>query len=256
MKSKTSGLLVFAVLLGLIAGTASAQEKKSQMYLVEEVLVKPSADAAFYDLQKENVAMCQKHKWGTPWTCYAADDNRYFFVMPIASLADVDNYYREAGEFFAKNGAEFKPLLDKFSQLAEYDRYFILTYRPEFSLIPEKPRFKPGETDFLFFDIWYIIPGKEMEVETILSADFMALAKNKEVRDSWYCLVGGLGTEQPVYYMAASDTLVDFFKHNAEMWKLLGKEAGDMQKKMLTYCRKRDSLMVWYTPELSYTLQK
>jgi hypothetical protein len=256
MKVKVTGLLVLAVLLGLCVGQAPAQEKKSQMYLVEEVLVKPSADAAFYELEKEAVALCQKQKWPYAWTCYAADDYRYYFVIPIANLAEVDSYYKAAAEFFAKNGAEFKPLLDKFSDLAEYDRYFILTYNPELSMIPEKPRYKPGETDFFSIDIWYIKPGKEMEVEKTLFSEFMTLAKKKGVKDTWYCLVGGLGTEQPVYYMAGPDTLVEFFKHNAEMWKLLGKDAGDMQKKMLSFCRKRESAMAWYTPELSYTPQK
>jgi len=255
MKAKISGLLVFAVLFGLFVGPAHAQEKKSQMYLVEEILVKPSADAAFLELEKEVVAMCQKQKWAYPWTCYAADDYRYFFVMSIANLAEVDSYYRAAGEFFAKSGAEFSPLMDKFSELAEYDRYFILTYNPELSLIPEKPRYKPGETDFLCFDIWYIKPGKEAESEKF-QREFMALAKAKGVQDTWYCLVGGLGTEQPVYYMAGPDTLVDFFKHNAEMWKLLGKDASEMLKKMQLLCRKRESAMVWYTPELSYAPQK
>ena len=89
MKAKVMGLLVLAVLLGLCVGQAPAQEKKSQMYLVEEVLVKPSADAAFYELEKEAVALCQKQKWPYAWTCYAADDYRYYFVMPIGNLAGV-----------------------------------------------------------------------------------------------------------------------------------------------------------------------
>jgi hypothetical protein len=255
MKAKLLGLFVLVLLLGIFVGPAPAQEKKSQMYLVEEILVKPSVDAAFMDLEKEAIALCQKLKWPYPWTCYAADDYRYFFLTPVANLAEVDSYYKAAAEFFAKSGADFKPLMDRFSELVEYDRYFILTYSPEFSLIPEKPRFKPGETDFFFFDIWYIKPGKEAESEK-LNKEFMALVRARGVQDTWYCFVGGLGTEQPVYYMAGPDTLVDFFKHNAEMWKLLGKEAGELQKKMLALCRRRESAMVWYTPELSYTPQK
>jgi len=52
-------------------------------------------------------------------TYYAADDYRYYFAMSVANLAEVDSYYKAAAQFFAKNGADFKPLLDKFSDLAE-----------------------------------------------------------------------------------------------------------------------------------------
>jgi len=255
MNVKVSGFLVFALVFGLCLGVAPAQEKKSQMYLVEEILVKPSADAAFYELEKEAIALCQKLKWPYGWRGYYTDDNKYYFVMPIANLAEVDSYYKAAAEFFAKSGAEFKPLMDKFSGLAEYDRYFILTFMPEFSLIPDKPRYKPGETDFFYFDIWYIKPGMESEFEKF-GPEFAAFSKKKGVKDTWYCLVGGLGTEQPVYYMAGPDKMVDFFKHNVEMWKLMGKEASDIQQKMLLLCRKRESVMAWQLPELSYTPQK
>lgn len=255
MKAKVSGLLVVAVLFGLCVGNGSAQETKSQMYLVEECLVKPSADAAFYELEKEAIALFQKLRWPLGWKCYASDDSRYYFVMPMANLAEVETYFKAVAEVFAKNSAEFKPLLDKFSELGEYDRYFILNFAPELSLIPEKPRFKPGETDFFFFDIWYIKPGKETEFEKT-QREGIPVAKKKGVKDSWLCFVGGLGTEQPVYYFAGPDTLVDFYKHNAEMWKLMGKEAGEMQQKMLLLCRKRESAMAWYMPELSFTPQK
>jgi hypothetical protein len=255
MKAKVSGLLVVVVLLGILVAGAPAQEKQSQMYLVEECLVKPSADAAFYGLEKDFIAICQKLKWPMAWKCYASDDYRYYFVMPMANLAEVESYFKAGAEFFAKNSAEIKPVLDKFSELGEYDRYFILNFAPELSLIPEKPRFKPDETGFFYFDIWYIKPGKEAEFEKA-QREGIPDAKKKGVKDTWLCFVGGLGTEQPVYYMAGPDTIVDFYKHNEEMWKLMGKEASEMQQKALLLCRKRESAMAWYQSELSYTPQK
>jgi hypothetical protein len=258
MKPRSSLVLALSFLIGFCALAAGAEQAKSQMYLVFECTVKPSLEAKFYDAAKEEVAFYSKHNFPYSWEVYASDDSHYYWLVPVADYADVGNCFKALADAEAKGASEYQALIGKFGESYEFERSAVYTFTPEFSIIPEKPRFKPAETNFVFLDIWYFMPGKEQEL-TKLNSEWRALRekfKNK-IRDTWYCWVGGLGTDQPVHvYIGPDKDPSEFFKHNAEMWKIMGKEASDLQAKMLTYLRKREGRMVWLQPELSYTPKK
>lgn len=256
MKSKVSCGLLTVFVFVLSSGLASAQEAESQMYLLFDCVVKPLADAKLYDALKEMVAFYSKHAFPYAWSVYATNDYHYQYLIPIKGYADLATFFKTDEEIMTKAAAEYQALLEKFNDTYDSYEFQVYMFRPDLSLIPTKPYYKPEETNFVALDIWSVVPGKEQEAEK-LSKELMALCQKKEVRDTWYCYAGSLGVEQPVYVFAGPDKdEAAFIAHNAEMWKLLGKDVTELYNKMIALCRKREHKRAWYQPELSYSPKK
>lgn len=256
MKSKALCVFLTALVFVLCSGPASAQEAKSQMYLVMDCSVKPSADARLYEALKEMAAFYAKHEFPYSWNVYAMDDYHYNYLIPIAGYADIEKFFQIDAEVMAKVADEYEALMEKFKDTYDSYEFQVYTLRLDLSNVPANPYYKEEEMNFVALDIWSFVPGKEQEAEK-LSKEIMALCQKKGVRDSWYCYAGSLGVEQPVYIFAGPDKDEgEFIKHNREMWKLLGDEVTDIYNKLLAICRKRVGNKGWYQPELSYSPKK
>jgi hypothetical protein len=255
---RKSVCVVFLALaaLAVLPGILSAQKPESQMFLIVDCTVKPSMETKFWDTAKEEVAFYGKNGYPYAWKVYAAEGGHYYIVYPIKGLADIDEVMKASRVIMAKDAAGYQALSAKYTGTYESYKVMTFTFRPELSMIPENPYYAPAETNFICLDIWSGEPEKEAEFESILK-EMMALTKKKGVRDTWYCLAGGLGTDQPVYVMASPDKdETEFIKHNADMWKLLGDEITPLYQKGLSLCRKRETRRLWYQAELSYTPAK
>jgi hypothetical protein len=256
MKSKGfCGLLVVFIFF-FCSGLASAQEAKSQMYLVYDCVAKPSTEAKLYDALKAMTAFYAEHAFPFPWSVYATGDYHFYYLFPITGYADIEKFFKTDEEVMTKAAAEYQVLMEKFKDTNDSYEFQVYTFRPDLSIMPAKPYYKPEEMNFVALDIWSFVSGKEQEAEK-LTKEFQAIAQKKNVRDTWYCYAGSLGVEQPVYIFAGPDKDEGgFLKHNAEMWKLLGKDLTDVYNKMIALCRKREYKRAWYQPELSYSLKK
>jgi hypothetical protein len=256
MKKRVCVFVWVVGLLIVLPGIVSAQKPKVQMYLVEECLVKPSTEARFWEAMKDEVAFYAKNKFPYPWKTYAGENGFAYFVIPVKDLADIDIFYKADAEIMSKDAAGYQAVMARYAGTYESFKTMVFEFQPELSMIPENPYFPPGEMNFVCLDIWAYEPGKEAEVEKN-TRELMAITKKKGIRDTWYCLVGGIGTDQPVYVMAGQDKdETEFIKHNAEMWKLIGADISELYKKSLALLRKRETRRLWYQPELSYTPEK
>jgi hypothetical protein len=253
MKAKAFCGLLAALVFFLYSGLASAQEGKSQMYLVYDFLVKPSADAKLHEALKETTAFYAKHAFPFSWSVYATEDYHYYYLIPIAGYADIEKFFKTDEEVMTKAPAEYQALMEKFVDTFDAYEFQVYTYRPDLSYISANPYYKSEEMGFVELDIWSFVSGKEREAEN-LCKELFALCKKKNVRDSWHCMAGTLGVERPVYTFVCHDKNEgEFVKHNEEMWKLMGKDADVVFSKLLAICRKRESKREWYQPDLSYS---
>jgi hypothetical protein len=239
--------------LAVLPGILSAQKPESRMFLIVDCTVKPSMETKFWETAKEEVAYYGKNGYPHAWKAYVGDDGHYYFVYPVKGLADIDEVTKASREIQAKDVAGYKALSAKYTGAYESYKIMTFTFRPELSFLPENPYYPPADMNFLCLDIWSFDTEKEAEAEEYLK-EIIALTKKKGVRDTWYCLVGGLGTDQPVYVMAGPDKdNTEFLKHNADMWKLMGGDVDVPYNKSLSICRKRETRRLWYQAELSYT---
>jgi hypothetical protein len=231
----------------------AAQQTKSQMYLVGYDVVNPSMTTKYYQTVKEQVMLFDKYKWPYPWSVYATNDYCYYYLIPVNDFTDIGNLFNATTEFLGRASTEWKAVYAKFVGVVQSSSFSVFTLTPELSYVPTSPRLKPGEGNFVILDVWYVTVGKEEEFENHIK-DLVALMKKRNITDRWDALVGGIGTEQPLYEFVAHDTtMADFWTHNAEMWKALGKEGSTLFEQLQACTRKREWKFEWYQPELSYT---
>lgn len=251
---KVVGIMsVVLAALAVLPGLLSAQKPESRMFAIVDCTVKPSMEAKFWETAKEEVAYHAKNGFPFAWQTYAGEDGHYYFVYPIKGLADIEDLMKASKELRAKDAAGYQALSAKYVGTYESSKAMVFTFRPELSFLPENPYYPVDEMKFICLDIWSFEPEKEAEAEKYLQ-EMIVLTKKKGIRDAWYCLAGGLGTDQPVYVMAGPDKdHVEFLKHNADMWKLMGDEVNAPYNKSLSVCRKRESRNLWFQAELSYT---
>ena len=254
------GKILISLMVGLVVtlwavtALAQAEERKAQLFFVEDVVVKPSMAAEYEAVMKEVVTLCTKHKFPYPFYAYSTDDFHYYFVYPVENFADIDNLYKAFGELGKKMGAEqWQGLMKRFAGTFEYYQYSVIRYLLEFSYTPEKSRLKPEEENFVFWEFFYIPFGKEIEFAEICQ-EWVELYKSKNIPDGWSTYVGDIGTEIPTYIVVLwGKSAADYFSQLEKTVELLGEEGQALVKKTMDLCRRYETKTGMRRPDLSYT---
>jgi hypothetical protein len=258
MKSKISTVLAVCFILGLLplAMNGQASEKRYQLFLVIDELVKPSMQDEYYEAGKKWVAFIKAHEFPYPVNTFWTGDNHVFWSMPIQSYADIDKIMKESNKIREKSPDDYKALEDSFKGTYETSRMCVYALDYKYSMIAEEEEGESEEENFAFYDIYYFVPGYNAEINKLFD-EMKALMAEKEVIQSWYAYWGMMGTDNPVLWMAASaKNAIVFEEENAKMWEALGKELGQIKQKMMKYVRKQEQKTAWFQKELSYTPAK
>ena len=255
MRGKVSVFLLAGFVASLCALTTIAQagEQKPQLYFVTQFVVKPSMVSEFETGTKEWLARDVKLKYPYPWYTRSCEDFHYIFITPVKNFADLDKMEKTDIEFMKKMGEDqFKALMKLFEGTCECYHATMARSLPEISYIPENPRLKHEESNFICTDFFYIQPGKEKEFEKVCK-EWVTLQKNKNIPDGYSLAVSVMGTELPLYIgNSKGKNAGDYFSQMEKNWKLLGDEGKALMKKTMALCRKIESKNSWFRPDLSY----
>jgi len=253
--SKMVAVLLFLTVSALVSALpAVAQEKKPQLYFVEDYTVKPAMVAQFEAAIKElNASLWTAFAWPWAMETYATEDLHYYFCYPFASLTEIDKAFSTFDTILAKFGAQkWDALNGKFGGASEHFKQTTVTFSPELSYVPEKPRLKPEETKFLYWGFCYVMPGKEKDFEAQFKK-IVALFKAKKIDHGFNTWVGGIGLDLPLYiYTETGKSSADFFLDSEKIMKVLDPEATKLWNQTLTFVRKYEFTMGAFRPELSY----
>jgi len=256
MKPNKSVVVFLFLAVSVLAFTlpAPAQEKKPQLFFVEDDVVKPAMVPQFEAALKEFIAsMWTPFSW--PWTMetYATEDFHYFLCYPMASLTDLDKAFSVFNEILGKFGEQkWDALNRKMGDATEYIKQSTVTFSPELSYVPEKPRLKPEEMKFVYWGFCYVLPGREKEFEAQFKK-IAAICKAKNVDSGFNTWVGGIGTDLPFYlYTELGKSPADFFLNEEKVMKLIDPEVTQLWNKTLALMRKYEFKMGTFRPDLSY----
>ena len=185
--NKLAGVfLALAVCVLALSIISTAQEKKSQLYFIEDYVVKPSMVVQFETAIKDLTATVLKpYNWPWPMETYATEDFHYYFLYPFENLAEIDKAFATFSEILGKFGAQkWDALNRKMGDAAEYYKQGTVTFSPELSYIPEKPRLKPEETKLVSWGFCYVLPGKEKDFEEQFKKMAALSSPKRSSRDS------------------------------------------------------------------------
>jgi hypothetical protein len=255
MKRKISIFLIvgFVVILCALTTLAQTEEQKDQLLFVNEFTVKPSMVKEFEACLKEFVALSTQHKHPYSSMVYSLNDFHYLIVFPLEDYADITSWDKAVEELGEKAGKEqWQELSKRVANCYEYYNSSMVYLVPELSYTPENPRLKSGEGNFIFWDIYYLHPGRVKEFKE-LQKKMLSLFKSKKITEGFNTLSGDIGTDNPVYaYTLIAKDATDFYTHNKKMWEMLGKEGEMLYEKMLPFIRKNEVKQGWFRPDLSY----
>lgn len=258
MRGKVLSLLMMVFVLSLwsIATLAQTEEQRAPLYIVEDTVVKPSKVAEYEEHVKMADELFAKYEYPYPVYAFSTEDFHYIFVFPVENFADMDNIYKATGEMAQKAGEEFQAMIKSAEGTLEYSTYFMVRYIPQLSYIPEKPRLKQEESNFILWECFYAQPTKEGEFAEVLK-QWQTLYKNKDIPDGWELYVGSLGTEQPLFIaMFRAKSAADYFSQWEKTLELLGEEGQELLKKTVAPLRKFERKSGRYRPDLSYIPKK
>lgn len=264
MKSKflahsSAGLAIVACLLLLPVPTPS-QEQKPQGYLMWDYVVKPSAARQFEAAFTEEIGLYTDIKFPFGWTAYSTEDFHYYFFIPIGNMASVDDIYAAFGEAERRLGENYKVLEKQMEGAYEHFRVVVLYLRQDLSYTPPEQDIKPEESNYAFFELTYILPGKEKEFESYYK-EWAALCRKIGFYIGYRAYRGDIGTDMPFYFSAMiAKTQADTFIEEERIMKILSQEEkeelGVAYEKAFGFFRKYETKNGRSRPDLSYTPQE
>lgn len=256
MKSKISCVLAVCFILGLLPqamnGQAQEEAKRYQMIMVIDELVHPSMKAEYYEAGKKWIAFMKKHEFAYPINTYWTGDNHVYWSTPIENYAEIDKMMAMSNKILEEFPEEFTAILDAFKGTYANTRMCVYTLDYKYSMFAEEEGEESEEENYIFFDMYYCEPGTEHEINKLWDEwkDFLA---DKKIVQSWEFFWGTMGTDNPMFVMAASaKNPQEFHAENVKMWEALGKEANTFVQKMMKYVTKQEQKTGWFQKELSY----
>jgi len=238
---------LFAVLF-VFSGSIGAQEQKSQLYSITEVVAKPAMAAKFEAaVKKEN-----ELGYPYPYSAYSTDDFYYYFLVPIENYAAIDAMNKMEGEWAAKAGQEYEAMMKSLAGTVEHYRSGVIRFLPELSYAPKKLRLKPEEQKFTTWGFAYLGFGKEKEFADI-AKQFVEVSKSKDTSIGWNMFVVESGADLPFYFWAeGGKSAAEYYTENEKVTKKMGEDKfAELWNKCLGTLRRYESKTGRPRPDLS-----
>ncbi len=247
MRKLYFGMIV--ILLFVAAQSTNAQEEKKQLWYCAEEVVHPEHINEYWELSKELAELCKSE--GTEYKFYAwtTGDFKYQYWHPINSLNDIDKHEKEWDDILAKFG---KDKAENWQKTIKSTHSRTITEYSSMSIMPENPRVEQDSVNYMEFQEFYIIPGKQKEFERIMTEAVNHL-KSEGHNDTWRVASGDLGYDGPVYIGWSFDkNQSEFLKHDEIFSKKHEDFFKELNKEIIKTLRTVEKKDSWFLRDLSY----
>jgi hypothetical protein len=251
----SAGVVSLGAALALLAPVAArAQTPGGQYFVLHQEVAKPSMIKEYESTSKEFVAMVKANKAKMPhfsFNCLASPDFTYTFVAPIPNMAGMDAVNADFGALAQSAGAAFPDLNKRGGAATEYIKEWIIQLVPELSYSPAEPRAQAGPPRYFHYDLYYVMPGREPEAESI-GAEYVKLFKAKAVKNAYNVYKVVMGAEMPAYIVSvgAADAAT-YHADSANVSALLGSELQALGARTAALTRRFETREAVSRPDLS-----
>ncbi len=178
-----------ALLTGLFISssfTILAQEVEDQLYWVREEVVKVEMWEQYEETSKQWVEMMTGAGLDFPYMrASQRDDGHYYYLFPLSSYADIDNFPEIFGSAIDKIGKDkWGEFMVQNEASMETHKDFIVKWLAKQSYVPSKPRIKSEEAGFIHWVFFTYKLEKRNEVLDII-ADWKELYEKNNIPDGW-----------------------------------------------------------------------
>jgi hypothetical protein len=169
----------------------------------------------------------------------------------------MDSFIAALTEAEARLPENYEMLEKRMAGAYEYYREMVVYLRPDLSYTPAESNIKPEESNYVFFELAYILPEKEKEFEAYYK-EWAALCQKIGFRIGYVAYRGVFGTDNPFYVSTMiARTQADTFVEEERIMKRSSPEEqaelGAAYEKAFSYFRKYETKNGRSRPDLSYT---
>jgi hypothetical protein len=238
-----------------------AQEQKSRNFFIYEQAVKPDCFVDYLKAVQEEWNKASEYKISFyPVNTWSTGDFHYYFIIPIENMASIDAltlaWMKFHEELKAKMGDQaYVELMKNSADTVDYSQYYVYTFRPDISYIPQNPRLKPEERTYAKWDFYYVKAGKEKEFEAI-TREFITVLKSENFSGIYDVAYGSFGTQMPVYVVwTPARNAGDYYEtqNKTVMSQAAMEKIQGLWQKLYKLVKRIESKDAYYNPELSYT---
>ncbi|MAU26757.1 MAG: hypothetical protein CMH48_13665 [Muricauda sp.] len=251
MKTLKTFILILAAIL-LIPVLSQAQQN-TQAFWVHEDVVKPGMVAEYETVCKELTSNMKKHNiQGLDVIVSNTVDNRYMWVSPISSMADVERpVFKTLAE---KMGADkMGALFDRMDKCYDVEHNYVLHLDKELSYMPDGITQTPEGQPYRKFHYFQYAPGNGDAVkEKVKSIKNLFKSKGSKLDYRVYRTGFGYRGEHYMVAIAAKDA-ADYANKIAANNELLGKEWETMYGDFMDSLIKYESVEGRIRPDMAYS---
>ena len=242
-----------AILCLVLAANAVVQEQQPVFYCVVTHQIKPDKVEEHNDAMKDLAAAYTKHGFSYPYSGYSADRFRWYLILPMKSICDLDQVFMEIGKMPEKAGREWQSIVEREHDSLESWSAGVYMARPDLSYVPENPRLQEGEGTFVRWTIIRLRLVDDEEKMYDILRRWAELYKRKGIRDGYWISVSIIENDMPVMVVAqdARDE-ADYYENGKRIHEQLGGESEALWKEFSQYVRSEETINARYMKEHSY----
>ena len=234
--------------------TGGTQTPAPQYFVLHQEKAKPSMIKEYESTTKEFVALVKANKAKMPhfsFNAFVSPDFLYSYVSPIPNLAGMDAINGDFGALFQAAGPALSDLNKRGGVAMERVDETVIQRLPELSYAPAEPRLESGRARYYHYGFYYVIPGREPEVEA-LGQEYLKLFKAKGVKNGYTIYKAVMGADMPYYFVSegALDA-AEFQVEDAKTAALVGPELAALGARLMALTRRYETREAVPRPDLS-----
>lgn len=255
MKKEIKLRLLSVLIFTFFASYTFAQNEmsKTQLFLLHEDEVLPYMNENYESALKDFVKMFSDANIDRTYNIIQMDFFKYTSIIPVSDFDGLAKYYRMSADVMKKIGNDkFEAAMKKFDGCYNTHRNYLLTLRNDLSYKPAYGLNPDDGLNFRHIDYLYVIPGKENEMMDVIKA-WKEMCTQKNIEEGYRIYVSSMGMEMNmILVVQPAKDRTDFSMISDKQDKILGKEAGDLWKKLLSVSQKIEHNNGYMRPDLSY----
>jgi len=240
MKKTLHKILLLLLITFLSSKTfAQNESKKSQLFLVHEDKVLPHMAEKYEAAMKNLKGLFKSNNIETNYHIAQIEYFTYSAIMPIEDYNGISSFSAMFRDLSNKIGKEkLNAAMNRFDGCYDTHKTFLVKLRNDLSYNNKYGLDLKEELNFRHFDYFYVIPGKEGEMNKLLK-ELKELHEEKNINQGYRIYQGDLGTDSPMVLMVKSfKDRIAWATESVEISKKLGKRLNELRQQMIAIMQK------------------
>ena len=255
MYRRLTFILAGVMILMASAYTFAQDGPKDVLYMVHKDVIKANMVPQYEKAVNELYDQLKAHNFGMRIQfASSTDENEYFFLTPISSYADLDKSDAIWSELYEKAGEETMSAIDEqFEGCYEHHNNYVIRLNTALSYMPENPRIKPEEANFIHWDYYQIEEGKEQQAIEF-AKKFKELWTKNNIENGYNLWMAEIGHDLGMMVVTQSaKNAADFYQQIEKLMETMGDEINKLNEDFMKLTRDFRHLNGKPHPEWVYT---